>query len=730
MTKILSIALATAAVLMAQPPKPAPGKTAPKEPVPTVRGNLRNTAGTASPTAAPPYTRLKFPPLREVRIPDIAQFTLPNGMRVFLLENHELPLVSGFALVRTGNLFDPPDKVGLAGFTGSIMRSGGTNSKTGDQLDEELESIAASVESGIGETSGTVSFSALKENTDAVMAVFRDVMLHPEFRQDKLDLAKTQARGSISRRNDEASSIAGREAANLIYGRNNPYGWEMEYFHLDNIKREDLIAFYKRYFFPSNIMLAVQGDFNSAEMRSRIEKLFGGWDYKQAPVPKFPAVANTTAAGVYQAVKEDVTQSFIRMGHLGGTLSDKNYPALSVMADILGSGFSSRLFTQVRTIKGLAYNIGANWGANYNHPGLFMVSGSTKSQSTVDTIQAAKQEIQRIQTSEVTDQELETAKQSVLNSFVFFFDHPSKILNRMVLYEYHGYPKDFIFQYQKGVEAVTKADVLRVAKEYLKPDDLTIVAVGNPKDFGKPLSTLGTVKDIDLTIPDAKPGVAPAKADTGAIERGRKLLVRAQAAAGGADKLAAIKDVSDTAELNMNTPQGAMKAKQENRWVAPTHYRQSMELPFGRIDVYYDGKSGWFNSPQGMMAVPPPVAKQVQEALFRNMYTLLLSDRNQERTVAAVADNGVQITDKAGNSVRVDFDPATGLPAKSTYKSIAMTGEPATVTETFSDYGAVNGVMRPRKMVIEQNGQKFADVTYTDTKINSGITAEQISQKP
>lgn len=452
----------------------------------------------------PSYKSLKYPPLRPVKIPDVAQFTLPNGMRVYLLEHHELPLISGFALVRTGNLFDPADKVGLAGLTGTVMRTGGTKTRTGDQLDEQLENIAASVESNIGETSGSVSFSSLKENIDPVMAIFKEVLIAPEFRQDKVDLAKTQARGGIARRNDEASGIAGREMADIIYGRDNPYGWRTEYVHVDNTRREDLVNFYRRYFFPANIRLAVQGDFNTAEMRGKIEKLFADWTHTQPPVPPFPSVTAQEASTVYLAVKDDVTQSFFSMGHLGGLLKDKDYPALSVMADILGGGFSSRLFTNVRTKAGLAYNVGAGWGANYNHPGLFRVSGSTKSQTTVETIQASKAEIERIRTAEVTDQELETAKQSVLNSFVFFFDHPGKILNRLVNYDYHGYPKDFIYQYQKGVEAVTKADVLRVAKEHLKPDKLTIVAVGNPKDFGKPLSTLGEVKTIDLTIPEAK----------------------------------------------------------------------------------------------------------------------------------------------------------------------------------------------------------------------------------
>jgi zinc protease len=707
----------------------APAKSKPAAPKAVVQGNARVAPASNASVTVPSYKALKFPPLKQVTIPDIAQFTLPNGMRVYLLENHELPLVGGFALVRTGNLFDPADKVGLASLTGSVMRTGGTKTKTGDQLDEELENRAASVETSIGETSGSVSFNALKENTDGVLEIFKDVMLNAEFRQDKVDLAKSQARGGISRRNDEAHGIAGRELSDMLYGRDNPYGWRMEYHHLDNIKREDLVAFYKRYFFPSNIMLAIQGDFNTAEMRAKLEKLFGDWNYKQEPVPPFPQVTSKPSGGVYLAEKDDVTQTFVSMGHLGGILKDKNYPALSVMSDILGGGFSSRLFTNVRTIKGLAYSVHANWGANYNHPGLFTVGGSTKAASTVDMIQAAKHEIERIQTSEVTDQELETAKQSVLNSFVFFFDHPSKILNRLVTYEYQGYPKDFIFQYQKAVEGVTKADVQRVAKEFLKPDVMTIVAVGNPKEFSKPLSSLGTVQTIDLTIPEGKPGAAPAKADSAFVEKARKLLERAQTALGGVDKLLAVKDTQDTVDMEMNTPQGAMKGTQVMRWLAPSHLRQTLDLPMGKIEMYYDGKSGWLVSPQGAMDMPPPMAKQIQSGLFRNPYTLFTSDRNPERTIAATGDNTVSISDKSGNSVRVDFDAATGLPSKLHYQSTGMTG-PAPMTDTYSDFRNVSGVMIPHKIVIEQNGQKFADVTLRESRTNSGQTVEQLSKKP
>ncbi len=689
---------------------------------------LAAAAAFAQPAAKLPRVQdLKFPALREVKIPDVETFTLPNGMKVYLLENHELPLISGTALVRTGNLFDPPEKVGLAGLTGSVMRTGGTKTKTGDALDATLESMAASVEAGIGETSGSVSFNALKENTDEVLAIFKDVLTNPEFRQDRLDLAKTQSKSAISRRNDDADGISDREFASIVYGRNTPYGWDETYEAVDNIKREDLQAFYKRYFFPANIRLAVSGDFKSAEMKAKLEKLFADWTVKADPVPPFPQVQRQQGApGVYQGTKTEVTQSFFNVGHLGGMFRDKDYPALSVMSDILGGGFASRLFLEVRTRKGLAYSVGGGWGANYGHPGLFRISGSTKSASTVDALKAIREEVDKIRTAEVTDQELQTAKGAVLNSFVFNFDHPRKVLNRVVTYDYYGYPKDFIFQYQKGVEAATKADVLRVAKENLHPEQFTIVAVGNPKDFGAPLSALGKVTELDLTIP--QPGSKSSKAaDPAAQAKGKALLQKAQQAMGGADKLAAVKDLSHSSEVTI--AQNGMKVKQTVQWVAPSTMRAEQVLPFGKVVSVWDGKQGWLVTPQGTMDMPPPVVQQVQGEMFRTPANLFLSDRNPEATVTALTDNTVEITTKGGQWAKVEFDTATGLPSRVTYRSQTQAG-PAETTSILSDYRDVNGVKLAHHLTIEQGGQKFGEAVVSTMQVNSGLKAEEVGKKP
>lgn len=673
-------------------------------------------ATAAAQAPLPSYKDLKYPPLAQVNIPEPATVTLSNGMRVFLLEDHELPLIRGLALVHTGNLFDPADKRGLSQIMAEVMRSGGTKSKTGDQIDEQLEDIAASVESNMDETIASVSFSGLKETSDAVLAMFKDVLTQPEFRQDKVDLALSQMRSAIARRNDDANAIPERELLSIVYGRDTPYGWEIEYSDLARIHRDDLVNFYKRYYFPKNIMLGIYGDFSTAEMKSKLEKLFADWTVQQPTVPPFPKVTAKPAPGVYLAEKTDVTQTFFAIGDLGGTLLDKDYAALQVAADILGQGFSSRLVSQIRTKLGYAYDVSAQWAAAYDHPGTFRIMGSTKSASTTDALKAIGAEVEKMRQEEVSDRELSEAKDSTLNSFVFFFDSPAKTLSRVMRYEYYGYPKDFLFQYRKAVDSVTRADVLRVAKAHFNTAELTIVAVGNPKDFGKPLTELGKVNKLDLTIPEPK--AEAAKSDAASLERGRELWKRAQQAMGGAEKLAAVKDIIENAELVVG---GGAKIKEDTRFIAPSLFRQELTLPIGKIVSYTDGKSGWMVTPQGSVPMSGATLAQAQDAIFRDMVRMM-SDATLQ--VNAVSADTVEVSG-GGHSVRVQFDPSSGLPAKQIYQEGGSSGE-----DIFADWRETGGIKVPFKVTVQQGGKTVAESTVVDFKFNTGLKPEELSRKP
>ena len=450
------------------------------------------------------YKSLKYPKLRDIMVPEVEQVTLSNGMRLFLLEDHELPLINISVLIRTGSVYEPTEKIGLASITGQVIRTGGTTSKTGDQIDEELESIAAAVETGIGLNSGSASMSVLKQDFEKGLSILADVLMNPEFREDKIQLAKMQTNSSIARRNDSVGAVAGREFDKLIYGADSVYARHAEYATIGSITRDDLINFHQKYFGPNNAMLAVWGDFDTKQMIEKIENAFEDWEKLDLQLPEVPKVRYDFRKTVNVVRKDDVNQSNVYMGHIGGLRSDPDYFALIVMNRILGGGFTSRLFRNVRSREGLAYSVFGAYSANYEYPGEFYVGCQTKSESTVHAIRAMIREVEKIRESEVTDEELALAKDSFLNSFVFNFDTKGEIVNRLMAYEYFGYPSDFLQKIKANVEKVTKADVLRVAQKHLQPDKLQILAVGRPDDFDEPLSVLGSVNEIDITIPSPK----------------------------------------------------------------------------------------------------------------------------------------------------------------------------------------------------------------------------------
>jgi zinc protease len=453
--------------------------------------------------AAKHYTELQFAPLAEIKLPEYERFVLDNGLVVYLMEDHELPLVSGTALIKTGSRLEPIEKTGLAEIAGSFMRTGGTLNHPPDKLNEILEQRAASVETDINQTAGSASFDTLTEDLETVFGLFAEVLREPAFTPEKLELIKTQVKGSIARRNDDPNEIASREFKKLIYGEDNPYSRTVEYETLDKITREDVVKFYQQYYYPNNMILGIVGDFNPQEMRSLIEAKLGDWQPNGKIInTELPEVSPANLGGVFFVNQPQLTQSSIRIGHLGGTFKNPDYGALSVMNGVL-NGFGGRLFNELRSRQGLAYSVYGFWSPRFDYPGVFISGGQTRSDATVQFIKALETEIKQIQNQRVTQKELNYAKESTLNSFVFNFQSPSQTLSRLMRYEYYGYPADFLFSYQKAVKATTTADVQRVAKKYLKPENLVTLVVGNETAIQPPLTQLtAEVKPIDVSIPE------------------------------------------------------------------------------------------------------------------------------------------------------------------------------------------------------------------------------------
>jgi zinc protease len=448
-----------------------------------------------------PKDQFAFGPLNPIKMPKVQRAELPNGIKLFLVEDPEYPTIDVWAMVRVGSVFEPADKTGLASITGAVLRTGGTQSKTGDQIDKELETLAATVETGIGQTAGSIRVSVLKEDFDKALAILADILVNPAFRDDKIDLAKIMQRSMIARRNDDIGGITYREFNRLMYGKDSPYARQTEYATIDAITRQDLVDFYTAYFHPNNTYMAVWGDFKSADIIAKLKTALAAWKKGKPSTLPWPKVNYEFKSTVNYVEKPDVNQSNIMLGHIGGLMNNPDLPALNIMNQILSF---ERMFKRIRTDEGLAYSVWGDYGATYIYPGVFSCGAQTKSQSTVYAVNIMLQELKKITEQEVNDDELARAKDGYLNSYVFNFESKSQVVNRLMSLAYYGYPLDFTDKQKAGVEKVTKADVLRVAKKYVQPGQVQILVVGKKEDFDKPLSTLGTVNVIDITIPAPK----------------------------------------------------------------------------------------------------------------------------------------------------------------------------------------------------------------------------------
>lgn len=672
------------------------------------------------------YKKLEYPALREPVVPEPSRYEFPNGMVLFLLEDHELPIVEVSAMVHSGSRWEPADKVGLASITGQVMRTGGTITKTGDELDDELEAIAATVETFIGQNSGGARMSVMREDVDKVLKIFADVLMNPAFREDKIELAKIQQRDAIARRNDNILGITSREFSKLIYGPQSQYARHTEYETIEKITRDDLVAFHKLFFVPNNVVLGAWGDFNTQELKAKLEEAFKGWERSEVSVPPIPRVQYQFGQRIYFIQKDDVNQTNVRLGHIGGRLDDADYFALNLASEILGGGFASRMFKNVRSVQGLAYSVFANWGANYDYPGVFQGGGQTKSQTSIRFIRSILKEIEDIAKSEVTDEELRVAKEGILNSFVFNFDTRGEIVNRILTYEYYGYPKDFLQQYKRNIEKITKADVLRVAKKYFKPDQMVILAVGRAQDFDEPLSTLGNVTTIDITIPKPEEVLPEATSET--IAKGKQILAKAAEAAGGA-RLKAVADIKQVGEMNMVTPQGEFGMGLEFVLKMPQQFRQVMKMPFGEMVMVYDGKSAWMKSPRGVQDAPESQKKEMISSVVRDpLYILKYYDLPRytvqfvkEEQLDGANTSVVLVRDsETDQAVRLFCDSKTNRVVKSSYTAPWM-GAPAKLEEFYSDFRTVDGITLPYKTLINKDGQKAAQTVWTEVKVDAGV---------
>ncbi|HEV8657209.1 MAG TPA: pitrilysin family protein [Thermoanaerobaculia bacterium] len=678
------------------------------------------------------YKEIKTPPLRKMNPPQPKRVQLDNGMTIYLMVDRELPLIRGTAHVRGGERDEPIEKAGLVDIYGRSWRTGGTQTKTGDELDEFLESRAARIETSGDDDSTAASLDVLKEDFDTVFPVYLDLLRNPAFRQDKIDLAKTFERTLISRRNDEPGQITVREAQKLGYGPNSPYTHQPEYSTVAAITRDDLLAFHKRFVHPNNIIFGVVGDFDPAQMESKLRQAFASWPRgPQAPPPVM--VSNPAKPGLYFVAKSDVTQANIAMVHPGIQRNNPDYYAVAVMNEILSNGFSGRLMQHLRSARGLTYGVGGGLQAPWDHPGLFMTRMATKSGTTLESIDALKGEVNDLITKPFTADELAQAKESVLNAFIFTMDSPAKVLNQQILLEFYGFPSDYFQKYPSNIEKVTAADVARVAKKYVNPNQLAVLVVGNEKDFEKPLSSIGAISSIDITIPEGTPAQVAAKPAAGNTE-GMALLKKVQDFAGGKAKLDAINAVRTTTSASRKTPQGTMDIEVDSVMVFPDRQRSVMKMPMGEMTIVMTPEASFMVLPgMGTRDVPASQRDAARAEARQEMLTIL---KNPDKYTFAVTgtekvggvDAKVLEISSDGDSVKWYVDPATGKVLRKVSRGRGPMAQGDQITD-FTAWGTFGGITVPTAFTLTANGEQVGSGQVKSVEINPVIDPK-VFEKP
>ncbi|MEE8587072.1 MAG: pitrilysin family protein [Acidobacteriota bacterium] len=404
---------------------------------------------------------------------------LDNGVVAFMVEDHNLPLINISLTIRSGAYLDPPGKEGLARMVGSLLRSGGTLKWNADDFDEEADFLATNIFSFGGSTSSSANMNSLTENLGQSLQMFFEMLQRPAFQKDRADLYKSQQLQQMERRNDRTVVIESREWGRLLRGSDHFTNRQPTKASIESIRADDLNAFHRQHYHPGNFILAVSGDFKVDELKQKLEAAFKDWPAGET-APPVPGLDHTPQPGLYLVHKPDVNQGRVSIGHLGILRGNPDEFAIDMMNDVLGgSGFTSRITNRVRSDEGLAYNAGSRFSAGLYYPGQFRASFQSKSSTCAQAAQIILEEIERIRSEKVSHEELQTVKTATIETFPRRFSSAAAVAGTFANDERTGRDPDYWRTYRDKVRAVTAEDVLRVAQEYLAPDKLVILAVGN-----------------------------------------------------------------------------------------------------------------------------------------------------------------------------------------------------------------------------------------------------------
>jgi zinc protease len=669
---------------------------------------------------------------RPFAFPKAATKTLANGLQVYVIQDHRLPLVSASLQVLAGGAYAPPSKAGLANMTATLLREG-TKTRKAQDIARAVDNAGGSLTTSAGDDTATVSMTFMKSYAPLGFELMSDVLLNPVFDQDEIDRNMRQAQSGLQVNYASAEYLAPLVAARAILGTH-PYAYPGDGTPdtLRNIKREDIVRFYEENYGPNRAWLAIAGDVTPEEGFAIAEKYFGRWQSKagpDVPLPAPPAPRNQVVIVDMPAA----VQTQIVVGHLGVKRSVSEYAALNLGNQIVGGSFNSRINMKLRANEGLTYGANSSFDPN-RQAGLFTASTFTRTEKTAEAIRFLLDVLKEAKANPATDEEFAESQAYLAGSFALAVESAGGVAGRTLTAAINGLGDDYWPNYTKLIQSLTREQVAKAFSSFLQTDKLAIVAVGNAKEFARQLEVFGPVRvipvaELDLAAPDMVRVKEKVEMSAAGAAKAKSLLEAAAAAMGGKEKLAAVKDQTISAKIKLTLPQGAFDGESTESFLYPDRYKLVLKLPVAEITQVLDGDKAWMG--QGNMVQELPA--QLLAAMKQNLLTggtaigllnAALDGKAQTTALDPVEAGGRKLTPILikldGLEAKLLVDAATSLPARLSYRSIGMQG-PADFEIELSDYKDASGLRLPHLEVTSQNGQKAIEKTVTNRTLNTGV---------
>ncbi len=679
-------------------------------------------AGCATNSTSPKPKRaidnLKYPKLNKIEIPEVEVRTLSNGMKVYMLQDDKLPVVDISIAAESGSILDPEDKIGLASLA-SNMISVSSKKYPAEDLKVICEENAISVY-GYGsfyESNQSISF--LKEDKELALDIFSDLLLNPTFDKNEFEILKNREISSIYSRNDEASAIAFREFQKALFGEDYIPIRQKEIFTINNISVDDLRKFYNDYYYSNNMTIEVYGDFDMDDMMKSLEYRFASFvsdKPKQDNKIEYNPVAKEK--GVYVVDKKDATQSWVLIGHPSESRrDDDDYPALVLLNEILGGSFNSRIFQSVRTAKGLSYSPSGFLSTGWDRPGALYLLAPTATEKTILAADALVEELVKISKEKVTQEELDFAKEVYLNSWVFQFASRRSFLSKKLVYERYNIDDNYPNELKRKIEKVTVNDIYRVAKKYLKPDELIYVFVCNQDELPESLDKYGPVTELDITI---KESLETQELD---YKKGKEIFL------GLMDDIKGKKLISNFVSKEndvANSMFGEIQAQVTSSVVFPAKVHLLTSSQQGTITIVINKDKGY----QEFMGQVGPIPSEMIAPVLEQMKTSYFGILNNLDNVEVGYVEQTEIDGKLLHVLKVEFGSASEkwyVDSESnnvyfTESKQATQNGMVNVRNYFEDFKRFDNVLCPSKITSKlDDGTVLKTVQYESIKFNTEI---------